>query len=175
MSLWMAFFVFLSHGAFAAVHPLSLLSPHAEEKLSPLSDIKFDQLVRPDQRLSNFEMKNMDSETWEIYLQLTKSYFPLPERQLKGPLVKTITLPPTLLETGRRFREVKRIVAQRPEFMLEAFEFFSQCSENKEVLETINTLCLGHAWSLAREHQLPFEVERYPKEWLELAALTFTP
>jgi hypothetical protein len=175
MRLWMAFFLFFSQGAFAALHPFSLVSPSSEEKLSPLSEIKFDQLVQPDQRLSDLEMKAMDSATWDNYLALTRSYFPLPERDLPGPLVKSSKIPPTLLESGRRFREVKRIAALRPEFTLEAYEFFSQCSENKEILETINALCLGHAWSLAREHQLPFEVERYPKEWLELASLTFAP
>lgn len=175
MGLWMAFLYLFSQSAIAAVHPLSLLSPHAEEKLSPLSEFKFDQLVRPDQRLSNLEMKTMDSTTWDIYLALTQSYFPRPEKMIPGPVHQTLQIPPTLLETGRRFRELQRIVALRPEFALEAYEFFSQCIENKETSETINTLCLGHAWSLARAHELPFQKELYPQQWLELASLTFAP
>jgi hypothetical protein len=179
MSLWKALCLgisfLLSLCATGAIHPLSLLSSTSEEKISPLSEIKFDQLVRPDQRLSNLEMRKMDSQTWESYLMLTQNYFPLPTKEHLGPVSKTLTLPPTLLETGRRFREMRRIVNLRPEFLLEAYEFFSQCTENKEILETVNTICLGHAWSLARDHQLPFEKERFPKHWLELASLTFAP
>lgn len=162
----------------AAISPLSLLGPNSSPQLERLDDLRAEQLVRTNRALSAQEIARLQSDSWQGYLDYTIAIAPKPD--VSNPLPPVMPqrvqgLPPTLLETGRRFREIKAIVSERPEFALEAFEFFSQCLENREIIETINTLCLGHAWDLSKRFDLPFEIEQYPKKWREIASLTIMP
>lgn len=165
-------FLLLPSSALAAISPLSLISPAAEREITPLRDLFRDEIVRTNTNLTNQEINRLPASRWERLLTETWTIAPRVEPSLPGPARRIEGLPPTLLETGRRFREIRRIVQVRPEFTLEAYEFFSQCLESTEVIETIRTLCLSHTWALALKNELPFTPDAYPAHWREMAQLT---
>jgi hypothetical protein len=162
----------------SAISPLTLLGDHSSPVLERLEDLWPEQVVRIDHSLTTHEMQRLSSASWETFINDTLAIAP---KNLLGEALapvtnpRTFTIPPTLLETGRRMREIRAIVRLRPEFTLEAYEFFSQCTENRELISTVTTVCLGHLVDLAHHHNLPINLERYPREMLEIASLTVRP
>ena len=80
-------------------------------------------------------------------------------------------IPPVVTLAGHGLGHLREILAQRPEFSEEAQHFYDECVQDELLVDSIRALCLTHMGLNARNNDLYFDIDAYPKNLQRLANL----
>lgn len=150
-------FLFITVKSHSSIAPSPTpLWPTAESLLSERVSLKNDYILS----MSNEELKERLHRISQIF----------PKREIQTAQ-RSRDLPKYLLESGHQLRELQRISQMRPNFSQDVLSFFKNCSKDKKILSTLNSVCLSHALKLSESEGEELSLDEYSPKTVKLAKL----
>lgn len=80
-------------------------------------------------------------------------------------------IPPVVSLAGIALAHLKKTLNQRPEYREKAHDFYHQCVQDEQIVDSIRALCLTHMGLSARKSDIYFDIEAYPEHLQRLAEI----
>lgn len=126
--------------------------------------------LAPNRTTLNLEqVKQLTFPQFQQKLKKIQASFP---RENDDHLKASGELPKSLLESGHELRELQKISRHKPQLAQAGLDFFIDCSQNKELLSTLHSVCLSHALKLSSRLGQEIQLANYPHRVVELAQIS---